>query len=137
MITEMGDNWGQMASTVEGRTVDWGDLDKNLRNDGCDRKMVQKYFDDPNVLLVLVSQHQAWEHPKLLSVPLGTPSDQKMTAWQTLKKLKKHYPKKKRLLLINNSCWRHRRALTKLAEDRFTYFFNTYGLTGGFGHHLS
>jgi hypothetical protein len=126
VIGEMGDNWGWLSSHIPGRTVDWGNLDKNLEADGCTRAELMEWLDNPMVKGVVVQTHMDVVHPKILTVPLGIEARRKTNMWKRLQALQKNYPKKVRLILINNSCQWHRGVLTRMIEKQIDVF-NTYG----------
>jgi hypothetical protein len=106
--------------------VDWGSVDKGLENAGCTRAELMEWLDNPLVKGVVVQTHLDVVHPKILTVPLGIERKRVRTMWQRLMALKKNYPKKVRLILINNSCSWHRAVLTRMVEKQLG-IFNTYG----------
>lgn len=82
------------------------------------------------LVFVFLARIQEIFHDKIISLPLGHPINavaglfKQLMTWKTNKAA---YPAKVRLLLINNSCYRHRRQLTADLEKRLLRF-NSYGL---------
>jgi hypothetical protein len=130
VIGEMGDNWGWLSSEIKGKTASWRGLDQELQETGgCTRTEIKEWLDNPMVRGVVIQDQTDVFHEKILSVPLGHPVDKIPGLFKQFMKWKKNksYPKKLRVLLINNSCWQHRAALTEKVE-RHLQIFNTYGL---------
>jgi hypothetical protein len=54
------------------RTETWGTLESNLENEGgCTMEELEVWLGDPMLKAVVVQQHQAVYHPKIISIPLG------------------------------------------------------------------
>jgi hypothetical protein len=135
VIGTLGDNWGWFSSKVQGRTVDWGGVDMLMEHEGgCVREQLKPWLDNPMVRAVVVQQHQDIFHDKVVSLPLGFKTESTAGLFQTLiewKTKERKYPKKVRLLLINNSCYQHRRNITRTVESLISTklgHFNSYGL---------
>lgn len=71
LLSTMDSNWGEFSDYVPNRTVDWG------YHDDCNGNVddYYQYLNLPNVSLVVTTQHQHFDHPKVLSVPLGQQSN--------------------------------------------------------------
>ncbi len=71
LVSTMDSNWGEFSDYVPNRTVNWGSYhDCNGQVD-----KYYRYLNHPNVSLVVTIQHQHFDHPKVLSVPLGQQSN--------------------------------------------------------------
>jgi rhodanese-related sulfurtransferase len=118
-----------MVSThIQNRTMPWGNF-SNIMNQcgGNTEASFQAWLDDPRIVLWAVNQHQApgAAHPKLLSLPLGVKNGPKNSnpgaIYQAM--LRHANATKRKLLVINNSGWRHRAAINALVAANFD---NTY-----------
>ena len=71
---------------------------------GCTRAELMQWLDHPMLRAVVVQTHLDVVHEKILTVPLGIERKRIKRMFSRLEKLKENYPKKLRLVLINNSC---------------------------------
>lgn len=71
LLSTMDSNWGEFSDFVQDRTADWG------YHDDCNGQLDKyyQYLNHPNVSLVVSIQHQHFDHPKVLSLPLGQQSN--------------------------------------------------------------
>ncbi|CAB9529445.1 expressed unknown protein [Seminavis robusta] len=72
MILGLNENWGSFSQTVVNKTVDWTeDLEHSWQQQGCSRRDIDDYLDNPNTKAVITTQFQIMNHPKVHSIPLG------------------------------------------------------------------
>jgi len=133
VILGMNENWGALSKEfyINGlvRTVKWGDAMRGHANHGCPLTEVTAFLDAPNVQCLLVNNHQAFAHPKLISVPTGHKVKSAKHLAGRLKDIYSRYPKKQRLLMINHSCDKHRFDITEILERTLKgRYANSYGL---------
>lgn len=128
LLSQFNENWGAMSTPVPNRTVDWGDLVKHWKDDGCSEEDIFHYLNHSNTLAVFTVQHQAYDHPKVHSIPLGVPPEHVPTI---LEAMQKPSANKTQLLMINDSGWEHRHAINKAVIKNFRGMVNnTYGYDG-------
>jgi hypothetical protein len=130
LVAPMNDNWGYVSSTVENRTIDWGDFNGNLKACGKTKADVFDFLNDPRLVLLLVMTHQHIAHEKVLSIPLGMHEiggdrlRSEEVLWEVANKMLKNKEKhkKRRLLFLNMGVkgdgLKHRRGIIKLLESR-------------------
>lgn len=112
------ENWGMFSENVANRTVQWGVFANKLRG-GCGATVqdFRRFLDDPRIVLWVSNQHQARAavHPKLLSLPLGIKGPGQLYAAM------RRYAgtSKTKLLVINNSGWKHREAINQQVASKF------------------
>lgn len=124
LITHLNENWGEFSTTVPNRTVDWGDWYSNMIDAGCTLQMVQQYLDDPKVQAVVTTQHVAFRHPSILSIPIGINHPQEI-----INHLFHADGAKTKELLLNNSGWGHRQGINERVIANFSgRISNTYGI---------
>jgi len=63
LLSHMNENWGAVSTHVPNRTIDWG-------QPSCLNEILA-YVNHNNTLAVFTVQHQAFDHPKVHSIPLG------------------------------------------------------------------
>eukprot|EP00585_Thalassiosira_rotula_P012690 CAMPEP_0196130840 /NCGR_PEP_ID=MMETSP0910-20130528/1077_1 /TAXON_ID=49265 /ORGANISM="Thalassiosira rotula, Strain GSO102" /LENGTH=403 /DNA_ID=CAMNT_0041390221 /DNA_START=3 /DNA_END=1211 /DNA_ORIENTATION=+ len=98
LFAHLNENWGAFSNPVPNRTVDWGEWDSHFANAGCTKDNLWWYLNHTNVSAIFTVTHQWLEHPKIISLPLGT------AAGVTISKLLQERPTPNRteLLLISN-----------------------------------
>lgn len=89
-------------------------------------KDFHRFMNDPRMLLWVTNQHQAAGavHPKVLSLPLGMKNKPDRIYNEGM--VKYANTKKKKLLIINNSGWKHREGVNLLVGAKF----EKYGIKG-------
>ena len=125
LVTRLNENWGAFSSHVANRTHPQGDWDERVRAAGCTPEQVRQYLDDPAVKAVVTPQHTAFDHPAILSIPIGIHNPQAL-----LDELARTDGGEKiQDLLINNVGWRARGAINARVIANFGgRIRNTYGL---------
>lgn len=137
--TKLDENAGYMSSDVWpktcGNTFNYDRtmnrcVEKRFLNDTlarCGRTYddMRRFLGHPNVLLQLVSQHQSFDHPKVLSLPLGIVGGKAKRVAQALTLIsvmrqEGRAPKRSKLVLVNNSGWNYR-------QDVNAYFKRVFG----------
>jgi len=114
------ENWGFFSEHVENRSVAWGSLKNKVKGcGGKGPKDLRDFLDDPRIKLWVTNQHQAKiaVHPKILSLPLGMKNNPTRIYNDGMKKYR--HTKKKKLLIINNSGWKHREGVNALVAAKF------------------
>ena len=79
------------------------------------------FMDDPRMLLWVTNQHQAFGavHPKVLSLPLGMKNNPGKIYNEGMRR---HVSTtKKKLLIINNSGWKHREGVNAIVGAKFRH----------------
>lgn len=72
LLTHLNENWGALSTSVANRTAQWGNIENILKlSGGCSLQSITEYLDHPNTLAVFTTTHQAIDHPKVHSIPLG------------------------------------------------------------------
>ena len=101
-------------------------MNATLANCGKNYADYRKFLDHPKLLLVLASQHHAFSHPKLFSLPLGVrPGSAKIIYHvlqvinATLNPTDSLRNKKRRAVLINNSGWWYRARVNAYYREVF------------------
>mmetsp|Transcript_33045 Transcript_33045/g.46920 ORF Transcript_33045/g.46920 Transcript_33045/m.46920 type:complete len:402 (-) Transcript_33045:29-1234(-) len=136
LLTSLGQNWGAVSTYVNERTVNWGSLSKILKDTGeCTTEELFEYLHHPHTLAVITTQHQAFNHPKIHSIPIGINEHPSFIT----KNLKKSDPETPRsnLLMINfatdNKYAQHRKQVAEVVIENFQKSsrkqqpVNTYG----------
>jgi len=120
------ENWGMFSEHVENRSVAWGAFSGKLKGCGKTMKDFHDFMNDPRILLWVTNQHQAAGavHPKVLSLPLGMKNNPHRIYHEGM--VRYSGTKKKKLLIINNSGWKHREGVNKLVAAKF----QNYGIEG-------
>ena len=75
-IGSMDENWGWLSTYFLNRTVPWatsftGEGDPLNKNFQFGHEQIKPFLDDPNLIMLVVSQHHNVSHPKVISMPLG------------------------------------------------------------------
>lgn len=94
----------------------------------------QNVLEHPKFLLALTSQHHAFPHRKIYSLPLGVrPGSAQLIAQFLREQITKGFyvsPEKKKLLLINNSGWWYRAKVNAYFKEKFNEA-NSYSFLKG------
>mmetsp|Transcript_9817 Transcript_9817/g.27802 ORF Transcript_9817/g.27802 Transcript_9817/m.27802 type:complete len:237 (+) Transcript_9817:540-1250(+) len=118
MVGGGNENWGFFSEHVENRSVAWGNMENSLKKcRGMTWEDFHRFMDHPRLLLWVTNQHHARQavHRKILSLPLGIKGPA-----QLFENMLRNKDKKKiRLLLINNSGWKHRTGINTLIASKF------------------
>jgi hypothetical protein len=72
LLTTFNENWGGLSTYVPNRTVNRGRLvEGHWRDQGCTKEDVMAYLNHENTIAAITTQFQAFDHPKVHSIPLG------------------------------------------------------------------
>lgn len=115
------ENWGMFSESVTNRSVQWGVFENKLKGCGKTLQDFHNFMNDPRILLWVTNQHHALKavHPKILSLPLGMKNKPDRIFFEGMKKYAG--VTKKKLLIINNSGWKHREQVNALVAAKFPY----------------
>jgi hypothetical protein len=76
LISHFNENWGAFSEYVPNRTCAWTpNLTAFWENQGCSKQQIMDYLNHPDTQLVVTTQFQSINHPKVVSVPLGIKRD--------------------------------------------------------------
>jgi hypothetical protein len=100
LVTSLDENWGAFSSHIPRRTYPQGEWDERAIAAGCSPEAVRAYLDDPAVKAVVTLQHTAFEHPTILSLPIGIHNPQAI-----IEQFGNSDGVKTQDLLINNNAW--------------------------------
>jgi hypothetical protein len=98
LFTRINENWGGLSTYIPNRTINWGNLEGIWRNQGCTKEDVLAYLNHENTTAAFTTQHQAFDHPKVHSIPLGIKDPS-----QLLEDLRRNSTVNKTQLLMVNS----------------------------------
>ena len=100
LLSTVDSNWAEFSVYVPNRTQ-WGDH----RDCNGDVDRYYQYLNHSNVRLVVTVQHQHFDHPKVISLPLGQQSNAtdalQKQRWHMLSNNSSNYNNRTNLLLIN------------------------------------
>ena len=74
ITNQVDENYGWMSTFIRNRTVNWGNLTKDLNDQCSDYNTVHRFLSSSKILLVITSSHvdpQIGFHEKVISLPLG------------------------------------------------------------------
>jgi hypothetical protein len=77
LFLRLHENWGALSSAIPNRTAFWmpqQSLENHWKQEGCSPKEILAYLDHPDTRAVVTTQFQAYDHPKVHSLPLGVDS---------------------------------------------------------------
>jgi hypothetical protein len=141
LTTKLDENRGYMSTDVwpktcgntnnydhdRNRCVERLFLNDTLARCGHTLHDYKAFLDHPNVLLQVVNQHQAFFHPKLISLPLGINSKKATLLASALEYLNRMReageaatPTRSKLVVVNNSGWNYR-------QDVNAHFAHVFG----------
>jgi hypothetical protein len=131
LIANLNENWGALSTPILNRTVDWGDLEKHWKRDGCDKDDIMEYLDHDRTLAVFTTQHQFMDHPKVHSIPLGVKN-----RGLILRHLSKNQVTRTELLMVNANGSDNRNnqvesVLKSFHDAGYSSLKNTYKAGGG------
>jgi len=131
VIADLNENWGCLSTPVPNRTVDWGDLESHWKKAGCNKADIMTYLDHEHTLAVFTTQHQAFAHPKVHSIPLGTHGVE--NGMEIVALTRKNTLNRTNLLMINSLAYLTRKgqldAVLKSFHDKGYMLNNTYGMS--------
>lgn len=84
LVVALNENWGALSTPIANRTGNWGDIHEHWRSEGCNETVIRQYLDLPQLRGVVTTQHQVFEHPKVMSIPLGVKEDRVQVLLDTL-----------------------------------------------------
>ena len=104
LVSQLNANWGALSSYVPNRTTDWGNWEDHFTSEGCTIDDFWWYINHPNVSAVFTTTHQWLDHPKIIAVPLGVDSKERVAQEVALQEM----DNRTELLLISQSAapWR-------------------------------
>lgn len=129
LFTYCNENRGAFSKDIPDRTAVWDHRKTSWITWGCTERDVLDYLNHPHTRAVVTTQHQSYEHPKIISLPLGAKSNMK---WHILLRLKQQQPPfppidRTQLLMINDNGRRHRKRIAETVNASFGYSLrNTY-----------
>jgi hypothetical protein len=128
LIVHLNENWGALSTPVPNRTVNWGDLEEHWMREGCTKADIMVYLDHENTLAMFTVQHQAFDHPKVHSIPLGLNGVWEKT--RILNLMRKPPLNRTQLLMVNAHETDTRRGQIQAVLKSFngTGLNNTYGI---------
>lgn len=128
ITNQVDENYGWLSTFIRNRTVNWGNLTKDLNDQCSDYNSVRRFLNSSKILLIVTSSHvdpQIGFHEKIISLPLGV--NVKEVAFSKAKLILTLPYRKKKLLLINNSGWGGRRHINAVVSKAFNNtIHNTY-----------
>lgn len=72
LILALDENWGSFSASIPNKTASWSrGLEHKWNKAGCSVDDIAVYLDHPNTRAVITTQFQAYDHPKVHSIPLG------------------------------------------------------------------
>lgn len=71
LLTRINENWGGLSTYIPNRTVQWGSLEDQWKDQGCTKEDVLVYLNHEKTIAAITTQFQAFDHPKVHSIPLG------------------------------------------------------------------
>lgn len=124
LFAHFNENWGGLSTQIANRSVQWGHLEDHWRNQGCTKNDVLAYLNHENTITAITTQFQAFDHPKVHSIPLGvTHPDQLLEGIH-----RNSTVNKTQLLMINSNAespWRYH--INDILEKFNGTVQNTYG----------
>eukprot|EP01035_Chromulina_nebulosa_P022397 gene22397-29001_t len=114
VIGSMDENWGWLSSYFLNRTVPWGFGFGNEKNPYANKytyplETIRKFLDNPNLVMLLVNQHNNVSHPKVISMPLGVIDPKGL--WNTIHRASRTGVRKDQLFFSAGSNWAFRPTL--------------------------
>ena len=124
LLSHLNENWGILSTYVPNRTINWGNFEETWSNKGCSKSDVFSYINHPNTLAVFTIQHQAFQHPKTHSLPLGISEKKTLLA-----AMQEPVLERSQLLMVNtaNSDTRQNQIQAVLQSFQNVGVKNTYG----------
>lgn len=114
-IGNMDENWGWLSTYFLNRTVTWALTLRNAHG-GEDNPLHPKFtypedqmafmLNNPNLVMMVVSQHHNYTHPKVISLPLGLVEAKDM--WHAMNRAARSGAKKENLLFSAGSNYAYR-----------------------------
>jgi hypothetical protein len=129
LLTYLNENRGAFSRDVKGRTVEWNHLATHWSSWGCTDLDIFQYLDHPNTKLVVTTQHQSYQHEKVVSIPLGV---YPFTKQAILDHIHKSLPTRDRLLMINDNGKNHRREILDTVVANFNHTVNNTYQSGNY-----
>jgi len=118
LLMRLDENWGALSAHVPNRTINWGPL-------SCSKDEILTYLNHNRTLAVITTQHQAFDHPKVHSIPIGVKEPRE----RVLEHIRTPY-NKTQLLMINFNNFQHRPQIARAVIDKFGgKLNNTYDLS--------
>lgn len=75
LVTKMNENWGEFSKEIPGKTAAWEGTDEEAwKREGCSVQDIFNYLNHNDTRAVVTTQFQAFDHPKVHSLPLGVQS---------------------------------------------------------------
>jgi hypothetical protein len=74
ITNQVDENYGWLSTFIRNRTVNWGNLTKDLNDQCSDYNSVHRFLASSKILLIVASSHvdpQIGFHEKIISLPLG------------------------------------------------------------------
>jgi hypothetical protein len=125
LVTSLDENWGAFSSHIPNRTYPQGDWEERALAGGSSPEAVRKYLDDPAVKAVVTLQHTAFDHPSILSIPIGIHNPAAILEHFSTDAVKTQD------VLVNNNAWLggdRERINDRVIANCGGHLRNTYGL---------
>ena len=72
LILTLDENWGSFSANIPNKTASWSrGLEHKWNKAGCSVDDITVYLEHPDTRAVITTQFQAYDHPKVYSIPLG------------------------------------------------------------------
>jgi len=71
MMARMNQDFGALSSDIHGKTARFHRLTKVWKQEGCSEAFIFDYINHPDTLAVFTNQFQIYNHPKVISLPVG------------------------------------------------------------------
>jgi hypothetical protein len=71
LLSKLNQDFGATSTHIPGLSGRFGNLVADWKNEGCSEQMVFDYINHPDTLAVFTIQSQIYDHPKIISMPLG------------------------------------------------------------------
>lgn len=119
-VGNMDENWGWLSTYFLNRTVPWaltfaGEENPMHTKFKFPQEHMQFMLDDPNLIMMVVSQHHNISHPKVISLPLGLIEAKDM--WYAMNNAVRSGTKKENLLFSAGSNYAYRTKIRKCVAD--------------------
>ncbi|KAL7433140.1 hypothetical protein ACHAXH_002516, partial [Discostella pseudostelligera] len=110
-LAHFNENWGLFSDPVPNRTVDWGKWIGRFNRSIDD---LWWYLNHTNLSAIVTVQHQWLDHPKVISMPLGSKIPDALAV-----EVNKPMVNRSTLLLIAQSDWGDRKAIAERVIANF------------------
>ena len=110
---------GRKASTFDG----------DLQQGGCTKEGLRSWLDSPALKAVVTAHHTCFDHPKVMSIPLGISPPISRVLLRLLLQDRNETCKSTGIawLMINFSEWAHRKQIGEVVLRNFPHLSNMYG----------